>query len=446
MRGQHINWTSSWNVVGFSAIVAVLVLPAGIAQAQFEKKITASDGAVNDDFGSSWRGVGISGDTVIVEAPQIFAGGTGTAYIFERNQGGADNWGEVIQLNVPNEQRYLADPLCCGGSSVSISGDTAMVGAVGSNLSTGSAYIFYRDEGGPDNWGEVVKLTASDGRPGDRFGFGGLSGDTAIVAAVTDDDAALNSGAAYIFERNQGGANNWGEVTKLTASDAAAGDQFGAAGVAISGDTAIVGAMLSSGEAGSAYIFERNEGGPNNWSEVAKLTAPGGPDNFGISTAIWGDTAIVGAYPFTTSGIDSAAYIYERNQGGPDNWGEVTMLTPSDPPTNAFGWQVAISGDHAVVTAPADGVSIGAAYVFARDAGGPDNWGQILKLTPFDGENEDYFGSAVSVFNNTVVVGAWGDNSATGAAYIYRIPEPSSVLLTAIGMLGLLGCGWQRRS
>ena len=108
-----------------------------------------------------------------------------------------------------------------------------------------------------------TKLTASDPVGDPNFGnFGrwvAISGDTAVVGASLNDDAGTNSGSAYIFRRDEGGANNWGEVKKLTASDAAAGDLFGE-GVAISGDTAIVGAHHDDfGDLlgpGSAYVYQ----------------------------------------------------------------------------------------------------------------------------------------------------------------------------------------------
>src|SRR5688500_12822955 len=86
------------------------------------------------------------------------------------------------------------------------------------------------------------------------------------------------------------------ERARLFASDGAAGDAFGA--VAISGDTAIIGASLAGdpgSDSGSAYLFQRDQAG--NWVQFKKLT--GNPDrdhNFGGSVAISGDTAIVGAY------------------------------------------------------------------------------------------------------------------------------------------------------
>jgi len=160
---------------------------------------------------------------------------------------------------------------------------------------------------------EDTKLTASDGAPFDNFGDSvSISGDTAIVGALIDDDACpvdnpatelnendCDTGSAYVFERNFGGEDNWGQVAKLTASDAAAGDTFGDS-VSISGDTVIVGARFDSDVAvlsGSAYVFVKPAGGWEDSTETAKLTASDGAnfDFFGQEVSISGDTAIVGA-------------------------------------------------------------------------------------------------------------------------------------------------------
>ena len=108
---------------------------------------------------------------------------------------------------------------------------------------------------------EVKKLLASNPQDGDQFGWSvAVSGDTAVVGAWLEDDGGSDAGAAYVFQRDQGGADNWGEVEKLTASDAEADDRFGG-GVAVSGDTAVVGAIgkdAGGGDfAGAAYVFER---------------------------------------------------------------------------------------------------------------------------------------------------------------------------------------------
>jgi hypothetical protein len=135
-------------------------------------------------------------------------------------------------------------------------------------------------------WTEVKKLTASDAEAGDNFGHAvAVSGDTAIVGAHQEDTGGSNAGAAYVFYRDWGGVDYWGQWHKLIASDAEAGDQFGRS-VAISGDTAIVGAYgedAGGSAAGAAYVFDRDQGGADSWGEVKKLVAsdPEANDQFG---------------------------------------------------------------------------------------------------------------------------------------------------------------------
>ena len=255
-------------IVALAVIVTVAIVlsgPAGFgrsgqsAEAAFlseVKKLLASDAEAGDRFGYS---VAVSGDTAVVGARSEDAGGNdaGAAYIFQRDEGSADNWGELKKLLASDAQ-----PGDSFGFSVTISGDTAVVGAVFEDAGgddAGAAYLFQRDQGGADSWGEVAMLTASDAQAGDLFGWSvAVSGDSAVVGAFFEDAGGLFAGAAYLFQRDQGGADNWGEVKKLTASDAQGGDEFGS-GVAVSGDTAVVGAALEDAggsEAGAAYVFE----------------------------------------------------------------------------------------------------------------------------------------------------------------------------------------------
>ncbi len=343
------------------------------------------------------------------------------------------------------------------GFSVAVSGDTAIVGAwredggAGDPISdAGAAYIFDRNQGGTDNWGEAKKLTASDAQTDDFFGkVVAISGDTALVTADGEDggtgDPLPLAGAAYLFARNLGGADNWGEVAKLTASDAQAGDQFGSS-AAIAADTAIVGALSEDGGvgdptsgSGAAYVFGRDQGGPDNWGEVARLASSDAQvdDQFGISATISGDTVLVGATgedggagdPIVAAG---AAYLYERNQGGADNWGEVKKLSASDAqPGDEFANSVSISADTTIVGARLeDGgsgdplIDAGAAYIFERDQGGAANWGEAAKLTAFDAQGGDEFGFSVAISTDAAVVGAHAEsnfpNPDAGAAYVFE--------------------------
>ncbi len=420
------------------AMAFALALPTSTAATSLNevKKLTASDAGAGDFFGWS---VAVSGDDAIVGALQPIAG-TGAAYVFRRNEGRANNWGEVKKLTASDAQ---ADDHF--GVSVAVGGGTAVVGASsgdagGSNA--GSAYVFQRNEGGADNWGQVTKLTASDAQANDLFGGSvAVSGDTAVVGAMTEDAAGgINDdfGAAYVFQRNQGGAGNWGEVTKLAASDAEANDSFGHS-VAASGDTAVVGAFREGsrgGFAGAAYVFQRDEGGAGNWGEVKKLLASDAEagDRFGYSVAVSGDTAVVGAFgEGPGGGFAEAAYVFQRDEGGAGNWGEVKKLIASDAQASAlFGTSVTVSGDTAVVGAvnAHAGVSVaGAAYLFQRNEGGADNWGETKKLTASNAEAGDMFGWSVAASGDTAVVGASGEDArgrGAGAAYVFDLLLPKS--------------------
>ena len=368
-------------------------------------KLTAADGFTADGFGLS---VAASGDTVVVGAPDtvgssIFDGGV---YIFQRDHGGPDSWGQVAKRSGLDDRP---------GQSVAISGDTVVLGDTVALNSKGAAFIYQRNHGGTDNWGLVATLTASDAQMHDAFGFAsGISGDIAVVGAFREDTGGDDSGAAYIFYRDQGGTDNWGQLKRLKGTGIGAGDSFGY-NVAVSGDTVMVRARYG----GFVHVFERNSGGADNWGEVKRIPSVSGDSGFALSA----DTAILGMHHVFAPG---AAAIHERDQGGKDNWGLVTTLTPSV--ANAiddFGYSVGLDGDIAIVGASwsrAEPDRPGAAFVFHRDEGGADNWGEVNVLTSPDAIDNDWFGRSVAVNGGIAVVGApfetwWGD---PGNAYVFE--------------------------
>jgi uncharacterized protein (DUF2345 family) len=203
--------------------------------------------------------------------------------------------------------------------------------------------------------------------------------------------------------------------------------------VAISGDAIVVGAYMDDSVKGAAYVFARNQGGADLWGQVQKLTASDGDaqDGFGYSVAISGDTVVVGA-----RGNDSykgAAYVFARNQSGADQWGQVQKLTADDGMAfGGFGYEVAISDDTVLVGASDEVDDFrGAAYVFARNQGGADQWGQVKKLIAADRADWHYFGLSVAISGETIVVGAYGDDGFRGAAYVYQ-EAMSSVYLPLV--------------
>ncbi len=300
------------------------------------------------------------------------------------------------------------------GISVAVSGDTALIGARGDNNRSGSAYVFTRSGG---TWSEQAKLTASDAAADDAFGGSvAISGDTVVVGADGDDDAGSNSGSAYVFIRS---GTDWSEQAKLTASDAAAFDFFGRS-VAISGDTALIGAHFDDSARGSAYVFTRSGA---TWTQQTKLTAPGAEygDEFGHSVAVSGDTALIGAAGDDDAGYNSgSAYVFTRTG---TTWSQQAKLTAADAAVrDLFGESVALSGDTALVGARNDddaGNYSGSAYVFTRTG---TTWSQQAKLTALDGAAFDFFGRSVAISGDTALIGAHFDDDAgnySGSAYVF---------------------------
>ncbi|MDB4453702.1 thrombospondin type 3 repeat-containing protein [Pseudomonadales bacterium] len=305
------------------------------------------------------------------------------------------------------------------GYSVAIDGDTAVIGAKTDHYGSGSAYVYVRSNG---VWSEQGKLTASDGAYGDDFGSSvSIDGDTVVISAHSDDDNGTNSGLAYVYVRSNG---VWSEQQKLTASDGAADDHFGIS-VSIDGDTAVIGAYGDDDNgtnSGSAYVYVRSNG---VWSEQQKLTASDGAeiDLFGGSVSIDGDTAVIGARLDDDNGNDSgSAYVYVRSNGV---WSEQQKITASDGSENdRFGYSVSIDGDTAVIGAQGDGSYSGSAYVYVRSNG---VWTEQQKLTASDNAEADYFGASVSISGDTAVIGAYADDdngNGSGSAYVFPLTPP----------------------
>ena len=385
-------------------------------------RLTASDATDIDYFGVSSA---VNGETAVVGAFHKNGAGSkrGAAYVFQRNQGGTDNWGQVRTL-LPAD----AEDEDWFGVSVAISGDTVVVGADGEDgagIDRGAAYVFERTQGGAEGWGQVKKLTASDAMDLSSFGSSvAISENTIVVGAPRDNGAGRARGAAYVFARDQDGSGNWGQVKKLIAADAADYAEFGR--VSVSGDTIVVGSPFDSDRRGAAYVYERNQGGPESWGQVKKLTASDAAewDFLGGFVANSGDTVVVGAHGEAGAGNSrGAAYVYERNRDGMNNWGEVTKLTAPDSADNDwFGDSVAISGDTVVVGADwkdGGGRFRGAVYVYARNHGGTDSWGQVQKLISPNSADLDFFGVSSAISGETIVIGAQGEVNRRGAAYVF---------------------------
>ncbi len=266
---------------------------------------------------------------------------------------------------------------------------------------------------------EVAKLIASDGGPYDNFGYSvAVDGDTALIGARVSGDGgpAVRIGLAYVFTRTAG---VWTEQAKLTASNVVSDFFFGvSASVAVEGDTALIGTCGR--DTCSAYVFIRSAG---VWKQQANLTASDGSrdDDFGLSVAIDGDIALIGAHYDDDNGDDSGSvYVFTRSAG---IWTEQAKLTASDAaPFDNFGEGVALDGETALIGATGDddkGSRSGSVYVFTHSAG---VWKEQAKLTASDGSRDDVFGLSVALDGDTALLGVQFDDDngiSSGSAYVF---------------------------
>ncbi|UCE60920.1 MAG: FG-GAP repeat protein [Phycisphaerales bacterium] len=408
--------------VSLSVFLFAAALNGQIVEWTETAKLTASDGTEGDEFGHA---ISIDGDLAIVGAYRDDVGGgyeRGSAYIY-RFDGSA--WVEEQKLSVPSPQD--ADRF---GSSVSISGDVAIVGAVWDDCSTypdnncGAAYIF-RYNG--SSWVLERRIVAADNNQGDSFGYSvSVSGDAVVVGAPGADCVAGDAcGAAYVFRFN---GSTWVQEQKLTALDAEMGATLGIS-VSISGIVAVVGAegddCGAGPNCGAVYVYRYNGA---TWVEEQKLTAPTptSSDWFGTAVSLEMDVAVVGAYgaDYDATVDSGAAYVFRFNGA---SWDTEQELGASDAAQDAeFGRAVSVSGNAIVVGAWLDdgahGPDDGSGYVFRFDGA---TWTEEQKLTASDGASDDSFGFAVAVDGDIAFVGADGHDceptgEGCGAVYVYN--------------------------
>ena len=418
------------------------------------------DAAGGESFG---RSVSISGNRIVVGAPGDDDAGnqSGSAYVFRLGPIDAI-WIQETKLTASDAA--VEDQF---GFSVAVGGDRAVMGARlddDAGNKSGSAYIFRRDDNGTpsdpgdDVWIEEAKLTASDAEVGDEFGYSvSMSGERIVVGARRDSHVGSDSGSAYVFRRDDNGTQSdpgddvWIEETKLTASDAEGGEVFGAA-VSIGSGRIVVGAPFADARrvmlSGAAYVFRVDDNGtpadPSDdvWIQEAKLTAwdAGVSDQFGRCASISGNRAVVGAK-------NDSAYVFRFDDSGTpqdpgdDVWVREAKLVASDAAEfEEFGYSVALSGDRALVGAlfgdAPEVANSGSAYVFRRDDNGTpadpsdDMWVQESKLFASDASLQDFLGFSVAISGGRANVGApfdaemgAGSEAGHGSAYAYTVSE-----------------------
>jgi len=420
-----------------------------------QARLVTSSGSIHDQFPYS----------VCITDEYVFAGASwnaGIVYVYERT---GTTWNLVDILRPSDGQN--ADKF---GRSISVYGNNLVIGSGDTDDNghdSGSVYIFKWDG---DNWVEEAKLLNSDGSPSDHFGFSSMiCGDYLLAGAIGDDDNGGGSGSAYVFRWD---STAWNEEIKIAASDGAASDSFSYS-CSVSGNHVIIGAPFdddNADDSGSAYFYDLRNLHPLMAVNVYENSLPGtlaatidGDDlegdpltfslqkdpsgNFEIieEGSTWRLQVASGArldyedkysYPITIRAEDDNGGVYDEDF-------TITVLNVNEPPiglslvnvanTNvtasdrtpwdSFGSSVSMFGDSIIVGAQSDddnGPDSGSAYIFRRD-------GLRLidetKLIAGDGEAKDEFGLSVSISSDYTVVGARSDSDngySSGSAYVYK--------------------------
>jgi hypothetical protein len=416
-----------------------------------QAELTAGDGVAYDDLGGS---VAVSGNTIVAGAPGHKVGSNanqGAVYVFVMPASGWANATQTAELTATDGA--AEDNL---GSSVAISGDTIVAGAryhtVGSNTKQGAAYVFVMPAAG---WAggvstQTAELTGPGGAMDDLFGVSvAVSGDTVVVGARDRNVFNAGTGAAYVFTKPASGwAGSVATPGELFASDGATGDRFGGS-VAVSGNTVIAGASHHNTNQGAAYVFVMPASG---WAGLhaqnAELLATSGApkDLFATWVAVSGNT-IVASAPFRTVGLNAgqgAAYVFVMPASG---WAgsppPTAELTASDGAAADNLATVAISGNTIVAGTYAHKVGVnsvqGAAYVFVMPASGwAGSLTQTAELTATDGAADDgQAGFSVAVSGNAIIAGVpghtVGSNAVQGTVYAFLVPPSITLAAPANG-------------
>lgn len=403
------------------------------ARRSYEAVLQPTNSAEGQFFGFS---VDTLNDTAVVGAPNSsFAGSlSGTAFVYERVPGASNLWQELLKLapsQVETDDRF--------GRSVSISGDLIAVGAVGdeaAGTASGAVYLFGRNEGASNQWGEVMRIAPTNLTAGSDFGFSlDLQGDRLVVGAPQASPEGDGQGSVFVYERDQGGSNAWGLVAQCYVSDVGSTNSEFGWSVSLSGDVLAVGAPENNSDPsdgtkeGSVFLLGQNKNGSNAWGRIATLPAPD-PSlsfEFGWDVSLQPELLVVGA-PGTKAGSKSEAgvvYVYEKTDGT-NEWVLASQLDRRSDTSKRFGNSVSLSRSMLLVGAP-ENTSIenyGAAYLYDPVAGSTSLvWNVVRDFTRPAGSAAGLYGSAVSLASEAAIIGAPIDQAALtirGYAFMYR--------------------------
>lgn len=327
----------------------------------------------------------------------------------------ASSAGIRAQTPVPiaADQRVSASdalPYAYFGYAVALDGSRLAIGAPGD--AAGAVYVFAKDGAA---WVEQHKLDPTS--PATDVGRSlDVDGDRILAGAPHDSSTGLYDGSAYVFHWN---GTAWVQEARLVASDPGALDRFGLS-LALRGDLAVIGAPFHDGlaeDGGAVFVFRRVG---SAWSQEAELHAADASsfDNLGWSVDLQDEVIVAGAVNASgPGGRPGAVYLFEYAAG---SWTQRAKVSPADGVDELkFGYSVALDGA-TLVSGAAEWTNqaFGAAYVFTGNGAA---WVQEAKLRASDAVPLSYFGTSVSLHGNSLLVGATGSGaSVPGGAYLFE--------------------------
>jgi len=372
--------------------------------------VEAQELASTDELTNQWLGasVALTSDSAFLGAPAAGAG-QGAVHVFERS-GSRFVASQVLKASDAVSRAYF-------GRAIAVSGDMAVIGAPGDFETRGAAYVFVRSG---SSWTEVNKLEASDGATADLFGHrtavsNAAPGATLVIGAP---GASGRRGHLYVYERS---GSTWTEQ-RLVAANSLAGDSVGLS-LAFQGDTLLAGATFADESRGVVHAFVRSG---STWNEQPRLDASDGLqyDRFGVSIALDGDTAVIGADHAKIGAHvgQGAAYVFERSGA---SFREVEKLwVPDGVQEEAFASSLALFGDTAIIGSPISEVGVnpfqGMARVFRRAATGFE---ATQELWDVGGEIGGGFANAIALHGGTALIGSprFQAPERRGSAFVFSL-------------------------
>lgn len=343
----------------------------------------------------------------------------GTVLLFERL---GTQWIQIAQLHASDQRKLF-------GSTVAISGDVIVVGAVEtatSNISkTGAVYVFSKPENGWQDMQETAILTVEDAESYSKFGVSvDISNEVIIAGAnsVTDSNSDFQGpGSAYVFVKPENGWVAMSQTAKFSTSNGLNGDAFGLS-VAIEDDVIVVGSPGADSQSGKVFIYEKPSDGWVDMSETAEIGLAFGT-YLGESVAIDQEVIVVGAPRFAGFGGGNA-YIFERPESGWTNDTSPIRLLHDIDGDRSFGVYVTIKDDVILVSDP--NKEGGIVYSYTKPLEGWTEMFETVSIAPSDIEVGDFFGGALALSEQFALIGSPFDSEAasrSGATYFYQRHE-----------------------